>query len=77
MGQIRGKKCDRDAKCPFFCAHLKQQIICEGILPESRLWNNFSTPIEKEKQYKIFCCARYKYCEVYTAINKKYEEEEA
>ena len=53
---MKGKLSDRDAKCPFFCAHLHQAIVCESPIPESRLKINFSSVRTKDTQYRVFCC---------------------
>ena len=72
---MRGKLCDRDAKCPFFCAHMRQAVVCESPIPESRLKINFSCTKSKDTQYKIFCCGDYKKCELYSPNAEKYEDE--
>lgn len=72
---VRGKLSDRDAKCPFFCAHLKQAVICESPIPESRLKINFASVRAKDTQYRIFCCGRFQNCELYPPNAEKYNEE--
>lgn len=76
MSETRGKLNDRDAKCPFFCAHLRQSIICESPIPDSRVKINFASVDGKDKQYRIFCCQRYKNCELYRAVNERYEDDQ-
>jgi len=74
--KTKGKLSDRDAKCPYFCAHMQQAIVCESPIPDSRLKINFATTQAKATQYKIFCCGRYRNCELYQPNAEKYEEEE-
>lgn len=72
---MKGKLNDRDAKCPFFCAHTKDSILCEGLIPDSRIKINFDGADTKRTQYSIFCCWRYENCEMYRALQEKYQEE--
>ena len=69
-GAVRGRLNDRDAKCPFFCAHTRQAVICEDLIPGSRAKHNFASTQEKDRHYKGWCCARYKYCEQYIALQR-------
>jgi len=71
---MRGKLNDRDAKCPFFCAHTKESVICEGVIPDSRDKINFETSQGKKLHYAVFCCSHYKNCEKYAAVEQKYRE---
>lgn len=72
----KGKLNDRDAKCPFFCCHLRQSIICESPIPDSRVKINFATQQGKALQYRVFCCGRFENCEIYKAVNEKYGEDD-
>ncbi len=73
---MRGELSDRDAKCPFFCAHNIQTIACESPVPDSRIKLNFATRKAKDIQYRTFCCNRYQYCELYQMNIQPYEEDE-
>ena len=73
---MKGKLNDRDALCPFFCAHTKLSVICEGVVPDSSVKMNFDSAKLKDIQYNVFCCGRYDYCEMYRAIQANYEDEE-
>ena len=74
---VGGRKLwDADAVCPFFRDHRKSSIGCEGILPGSVLRSEYQGREEREKQYKIYCCENYRYCEIYRAIKEKYEDED-
>ena len=39
---MEGKLNAGDAKCPFFCAHTKNAVICEGLIPDSHVCTTFS-----------------------------------
>lgn len=73
---MKGKLNDRDAKCPFFCTHTKDTIICEGIIPDSRDSLRFEGKNGKKIQYAVFCCWNYANCERYRALMEKYDGEE-
>lgn len=65
-------------RCPFFKnrLHVGSGIVCEGIIPGSRLRNSFVGNLadqKVERQMRNFCCADYKECPVYQAIKEKYE----
>lgn len=66
--------CDR-ILCPFFKAHAPTVISCEGIIPDTSTQHYFRTKANRILHENIFCTARYRYCEVYRAINDKYEED--
>lgn len=65
---------DSDVKCPFFREQTKRSISCEGIIDESilKLW--FEDKKTKDRHSEIFCCNRYCNCEIYSMLEKKYEE---
>ncbi len=64
-------------ECPFYRSDDgKGKIICEGLTDDSSLILSFRKRISYERHMDNFCCRRYKYCELYGAINRKYEEEE-
>ena len=71
---MRGKLNDKDAQCPFFCAHTKNSVVCEGMIPGSSARLNFESAKTKNIQYEVFCCGKYENCEMYRAIQEKYEE---
>lgn len=72
---MRGKLNDRDAKCPFFHCHTRESILCESPIPDSRIKINFGKTEDKRRQYALYCCKQYRYCELYRAVSEKYEEE--
>ena len=63
-------------KCPFFRAHNRSEIACEGITPECRLRLLFNTKECRERHEAIYCMERYHYCELFPAIYKQYEEDD-
>ena len=65
---------DVDIICPFYKEHIKCQISCEGITDDSliKLW--FNSPKAKAFHQEVYCENRYKYCEIYRMLEKKYEE---
>lgn len=68
-----------DAQCPFFRSDVSEQkrIICEGIVDSSTLALYFNRKKDYETQLCVFCCDKYKKCEVYNMIMKaKYDEED-
>lgn len=71
---MKGKLNDRDAKCPFFFAHTKSSVICEGVIPDSSARLNFDSAKAKNIQYEVFCCGKFENCEMYRAIQENYKE---
>lgn len=62
-------------KCPFFRGHTPTEIGCEGITETTLLKLIFPNRAERDKHEDIFCMCRFENCELYRAINEKYEEE--
>lgn len=63
-----------DVKCPFYSSDDgKSRVRCEGICDESSLSINFRRKSDFVKQMDVFCCDRYKNCEVYCIVKQKYE----
>ena len=65
---------DVDIKCPFFRGQTNNGISCEGLVDHSIVKLCFNSPKDKDAQTKIFCEKHYKNCEIYTILEKKYEE---
>jgi hypothetical protein len=65
---------DVEIQCPFYKEQVKQSISCEGLTDESiiKLW--FNSQKAKELHMKVFCQNKYKNCEIYTMLEKKYED---
>lgn len=75
MRKDGGKLGDREAACPFFRNHTRESIGCESPIPGSCLRINFRSAKGQARHYTNWCCANYKYCEIYRANMDTYEEE--
>lgn len=62
-------------QCPFFKRIAEQSITCEGITDVCVIRLIFKSKKEKTLHRRIFCDKNYKNCEIYTILEKKYEEE--
>lgn len=65
---------DVDVLCPFFREQKVQGISCEGLTEDSILKLCFNSPNSKCLHMKVFCQRKYKNCEIYEMLEKKYEE---
>lgn len=64
-----------DVICPFYkYDDGKRKITCEGITERSSVTLMFRDKTDYEKQISVFCCAKYRNCEIYGALITKYEE---
>ena len=75
---MRNRQCDfRSAhvRCPFFRGHTPTEIGCEGITDETLLKLIFPSRSARDRHEDIFCICRFENCELYRAINEKYEDE--
>lgn len=61
------------AKCPFFESSGKKNVCCEGITSASTLNIRFVSEEERNKYRKIFCDDKYRNCEIFKILEKKYE----
>ena len=62
--------------CPFFIAHGRKDIRCEGLLPGSRICTEFEEEDEKAWHQLNYCEKCYKRCEIYCSIQHwKWEDE--
>ena len=62
-------------RCPFYQSMTQKSISCEGITDDCIIKLLFTSPEKMNLQRKIFCEHKYKNCEIYTMLEKKYEEE--
>jgi hypothetical protein len=60
--------------CPFFLSCGKKSISCEGITDDCTIFLRFDSKQKRDQHQKIFCNAKYDYCELFEIINRKYEE---
>lgn len=62
--------------CPFYREDDgSKRIRCEGLVDDSCIDLKFIFRKDYEKQITTFCCDKYKKCEVYKMLMKKYDEE--
>lgn len=61
-------------QCPFYQAMSKKSITCEGITDDCITKILFQSAENMKLHRKIFCDAKYKNCEIYMMLEKKYEE---
>ena len=62
------------AKCPFFISSGRKSVLCEGITDCSNLSVKFASQEERNLHRRIFCDAKYKNCEIFGILEKKYED---
>lgn len=61
-------------QCPFFISCGKRNITCEGITDDCTTFLMFTSKQKRDQHRNIFCENRYKYCELYEVIERKYED---
>lgn len=54
--------------CPYFVAHGKTEIMCEGIIDGCRSSLKFEKAEGKEFHLRTYCECQYKRCEQYLSI---------
>ena len=54
--------------CPYFIAHGKRDILCEGIIDGSRICLRFSKGEAKSWHQHTYCEGRFQMCEIYRCI---------
>ena len=57
-----------DVKCPFFVAHNKTEVVCEGFMDNCRTSQKFKLAKDKAFHQKTFCENQYERCEMYCSI---------
>lgn len=66
-----------DICCPFFIAHGRKEIVCEGLIDGTRMCCAFEDAEEKTWHQKNYCEKSYKRCEMFCSIRHwKWPEEE-
>ena len=63
-----------NVKCPFFIACGKVTITCEGLTDECKTKLLFTNEKGREQHREIFCDNHYSNCEIYSMLEKKYED---
>jgi hypothetical protein len=62
------------AQCPFFISSGKKNVLCEGITDDCTINLKFTSEEKRDQHRRIFCDARYRYCEIFNLLEKKYED---
>ena len=60
--------------CPFYKSMAQKSITCEGITDDCIIKLLFTSPEKRDLHRKIFCEQKYKNCELYGVIERKYED---
>lgn len=60
--------------CPFYKTMAYKSITCEGITDDCTNKLLFTSPEKRDLHRKIFCENKYKNCEIYRMLERKYEE---
>lgn len=65
-----------EVECPFYRKDKGLVVSCEGITEDATLHMRFRSAAHKTRHMDVFCCGRYKNCEIYEAVMKaKYAED--
>ncbi len=62
----------KEVKCPFYKDETAEAIRCEGTISVACA-NNFRGREKKQSYKKQYCNTKYKDCEHYKAVAKKYD----
>ena len=62
------------AMCPFFLTSGKKNVLCEGLTDDCTINLLFVSEEKRDLHRKVFCDARYKNCELFKMLEKKYED---
>ena len=63
--------------CPFFHAHSKTDIVCEGLIDKTQSMIRFTNEADKRFHQVTYCENGYKRCEQYCSIQHwKWPEDE-
>lgn len=65
---------DGDILCPFYMTRTLKSITCEGITDDCVTKLMFTTIDRNDFHRNLFCNNRYKNCEIYRMLEKKYED---
>lgn len=65
-----------DIVCPFFIAHGRTEIQCEGLIPGSKMRVEFAEEQDKGWHQENYCEKCYQRCEIYCSIQHwRWEDE--
>lgn len=63
-----------EVKCPFYITDDgKEEIVCEGLVEDSRIALRYAERGDYRCQMQVFCCDRYTNCEIYRVLIEKEE----
>ena len=65
---------DVDVVCPFYQSEKKMAIRCEGVSDAMVNISEYRTMADKKSHKEMFCKGKYKTCDVYEMIMKKYTD---
>ncbi len=65
---------DVNAVCPYFKGSGERKVICEGITDECKTILAFNSRETRDNHRKLFCDHKYKNCEIYRAVEEKYDD---
>ena len=60
----------RDIQCPYFVAHSKTEIKCQGDLPDAGTIHRFKTERDKTIQQEVFCEKYFRKCPHFINIER-------
>lgn len=68
----------RDIRCPFYMGDDgSRRIRCEWLYPGAKIQQIFAKREDFSLHTAVFCCDRYRNCEIYTAVMAaKYPDQE-
>ena len=70
----KARVCD-DAACPFYrWDDGSRTITCEGIVDGSTLTQTYLRKADCALQLSVFCCDKYRNCEIHTMLQEKYAD---
>lgn len=55
-------------QCPFFIAHGKREIVCEGLIDGCTCCRRFDRAEDKQFQKQTYCEKEYQRCEHYLSV---------
>jgi hypothetical protein len=65
---------DVDARCPYFKGSGERKVMCEGITDDCNTILDFRNRESRNKHRELFCDRKYENCEIYRALEEKYDD---
>lgn len=63
-----------NVKCPFYKGEKGVKLICEGLDKECNIHHQYQEKERKRERVERYCSDRYTECELYRALERKYEK---